>query len=120
MEWLRQFQSRFLILCASPEAAASRWIDLTAYRGGADKRDAKFIKLAADFAAAIRGILKEDLLSHEVLQQRRALILAWSAAGSLILLAGAAGLEWKSARDNARAALEQRNRAIIAEHDWWV
>jgi hypothetical protein len=64
-----------------------KWVDLTAYRDGADKGDAKFTELAADFAAAIRGMPKEDLLSQEVRQQRRALTLAWSAAGSLLILA---------------------------------
>jgi hypothetical protein len=53
-------------------AAEPKWVDLTAYRDGADKRDAKFTELAADFAAAIRGMPKEDLLSQEVKQQRRA------------------------------------------------
>src|SRR5207253_473512 len=30
-----------------------KWVDLRAYREAADKRDAKFTELAADFAAAI-------------------------------------------------------------------
>src|SRR5262245_33389784 len=58
-----------------------KWVDLTAYRDGAGRRDARFTELAADFAAAIHGMPKEDLLSQEVRQQRRALSLAWSAAG---------------------------------------
>src|SRR5262249_21659030 len=33
-----------------------KWVNLRAYRDGADKRDAKFTELAADFAAAIRGV----------------------------------------------------------------
>jgi hypothetical protein len=49
-------------------AAEPKWVDLTAYRNGADKRDAKFTDLAADFAAAIRGLPKEDILSEEVRQ----------------------------------------------------
>ena len=56
-----------------------KWVDLRAYRDGADKAGAKFTELAADFAAAIRGMPKEDLLSQEVRQQRRALTLAWGA-----------------------------------------
>jgi hypothetical protein len=48
-----------------------KWVDLTAYRGGADKGDAKFTELAAGFASAIRGMPKEDLLSQEARQQRR-------------------------------------------------
>src|SRR5262249_29347760 len=59
-------------------AAEPKWVDLTQYREGADKRDARFTELAADFAAAIRGMPKEDLLSQEVRQQRRALRLAFS------------------------------------------
>src|SRR4051812_22138086 len=72
-------------------AAEPKWVDLAVYRDGADKRDAKFTELAADFAAAIRGMPKEDLLSLEVRLQRKALTLAWSAAGSLLILAGLAG-----------------------------
>jgi HAD superfamily hydrolase (TIGR01493 family) len=66
-----------------------KWVDLRAYREGADKADAKFTGLAADFVA-IRGVPKEDLLSQEVRQQRRALTLAWSAAAALLILAVAA------------------------------
>ena len=51
---------------------------------------------------------KEDLLSQEVRQQRRALSLAWGAAGSLLVLAGLAGWQWKAAVDAERAAIEQR------------
>ena len=42
---------------------------------------AKFTDLAGDFAATIRGIPKEDLLSEEVKQQRRALRLALEERG---------------------------------------
>src|SRR5947209_9624738 len=86
--------------------AEPKWVDLTAYRDGADKRDAKFTELAADFAAAIRGMPKEDLLSQEVREQRRAVTLAWSAAGSLLILAGLAAWQWKVAFDNERLATE--------------
>ena len=98
-------------------ASEPKWVDLTGYRDGADKRDAKFTELAADFAAAIHGMPKEDLLSQEVRQQRRALTLAWSAAGSLLILVGVAGWQWKTAVDAERLAVEQRNRAVVAEHD---
>jgi hypothetical protein len=47
---------------------------------------------------------KEDLLSQEVRQQRRALTLAWSAAGALTILVALAGWLWQD-------ALAQRNRA---------
>ena len=103
-------------------AAEPKWVDLTAYRDSANKRDAKFTELAADFAAAIRGIPKEDLLSQEVKQQRHALTLAWSAAGSLLILAGLAGWQWKTAVEAKQLANRQtqiaqteRDHAISAE-----
>ncbi len=81
-----------------------KWVDLRAYRDGANPRDSKFAELAADFAAAVHGVPKEDLLSRELRQQRKALTLAWSAAASLLVLAGAAVWQWKTAAD-------QRDRA---------
>src|SRR5215468_10012604 len=92
-------------------AAEPKWVDLAAYREGADKRDAKFTELAADFAAAIRGMPKEDLLSQEVKQQRRALRLAVGAAATLLIFAGLAAWQWKTAVDNERAATEQKQIA---------
>ncbi len=67
--------------------AEPKWVDLSTYREGANPRDHSFLDLGADFAAAIHGMPKEDLLSQEVRQQRRALSLAVSAAGLLLLLA---------------------------------
>ena len=110
-------------------ASEPKWVDLTAYRDGADARDSRFIELAADFAAAIHGMPKEDLLSQEVRQQRRALRLAWSAAVTLMILTGAAGWQWWEAERARRTALAaeqvateqkevaqtQRDRAVAAE-----
>jgi tetratricopeptide (TPR) repeat protein len=96
-------------------ASEPKWVDLTAYRDGANPRDAKFTELAADVAAAIHGIPKEDLLSQEVRQQRRALTLAWSAAGSLMILVAVAGWQWKTAVDAEHLAVKQLNRAVAAE-----
>ena len=95
-------------------ASEPKWVDLRAYRDGADTRDARFIELGADFAAAIHGMPKEDLLSQEVRQQRRALTLAWSAAGSLLVLAGLAGWQWKAAVDAERLAVEQKQHRAAA------
>jgi len=99
-----------------------KWVDLTGYRAGANPRDSKFLELAADFAAAIRGIPKEDLLSQELRQQRRALTLAWSAAASLLVLTGLAAWLWSSAveqkrlaQSNERQAVEQRDRALLVQ-----
>jgi tetratricopeptide (TPR) repeat protein len=91
--------------------AEPKWVDLTAYRDGADPKDSRFIELGADFAAAIHGMPKEDLLSQEVRQQRRALTLAWSAAGSLLVLVGAASWQWFEADQAKRAAVAERDRA---------
>ena len=86
-----------------------KWVDLTAYREAANPRDSKFIELAADFTAAIRGMPKEDLLSQEVRQQRRALKLASSAVATLLVLVGLATWLWFE-------AAAQRNRAEKTLH----
>lgn len=88
-----------------------KWVDLRPYRDRADKHDAKFTEFAADFAAAIRGVPKEDLLSQEVRQQRRALTLAWSAAASLLVLAAAATVAGIVAYRAQQEAVAERNRA---------
>jgi tetratricopeptide (TPR) repeat protein len=88
--------------------AEPKWVDLSAHRAGASARDPKFMELAADFAAAVRGVPKEDLLSEEVRQQRRALTLAWSAVASLFVLMMLAGWQWqvaKAQRDRAERSL---------------
>lgn len=83
-----------------------RWIDLRRYRGGASPRDARFTEFAADFAAALHGRPKEDLLSQEVRQQRRALRLAGSAVALLAVLFALALWQWTVAR-------AERNRAQL-------
>jgi tetratricopeptide (TPR) repeat protein len=88
-------------------ASEPRWVDLGAYRDGANPRDARFMDLGADFAAAVHGTPKEDLLSQEVRQQRRALTLAWSAAGTLFVLGGLAVWQWQ-------VASVERQRAVDA------
>jgi tetratricopeptide (TPR) repeat protein len=80
------------------------WIDLRPHRDTASPHDAKFADLAADFAATIHGRPKEDLLSQELRQQRRALRLALSAVAALVLFLALAGWQWTVAR-------AQRNRA---------
>lgn len=91
--------------------AEPKWVDLSAYRDGASLSDAKFTESAADFAAFIKGVAKEDLLSEEVRQQRRALTLAWSMVGMLVALGGAAVWQWRAATIAAQEAREQRDRA---------
>ncbi len=90
-----------------------KWIDLTAYRDGdarASKRNPDFLTRAADLAAPIHGIAKEDLLSDELTQQRRALRLAWGAAGSLAVLAGLSAWQTIIARQE-----RERVELVLAE-----
>ena len=87
--------------------AEPKWVDLRAYRDGAGTGNAKFTELAADFAAAIRGMPKEDLLSEEVRQQRRALTLAWSSAASLLILAALAFFFYGRAQQSERETRQQ-------------
>jgi WD40 repeat protein len=82
-----------------------RWIDLRPYRKGTSTRDRKFIEAGADFAAALHGRPKEDLLSQEVRQQRRALTLAWSTAAGLLVLVGLASWQSQVAEHARRAAV---------------
>ncbi len=88
-----------------------KWVDLRAYRGGASTGDARFTELAADFAATIRGLPKEDLLSQEIRQQRRALTLAWGAIGALVILAGSTAWQWSAAIQSERIAAAEAARA---------
>ena len=78
--------------------AEPKWVDLRQYRTATPTRKGNFLDLAADLAATVHGIPKEDLLSQEVRQQRRALLLAWSAAATLLVLAGAAAWQWQIAQ----------------------
>ena len=93
--------------------AEPKWVDLSAYRDGADPRDGRFLDLGADFAAAIHGMPKEDLLSQEVRQQRRALSLAVGAACLLLLLAIGAVAAGIIARNEADRA--ERNFAAAKD-----
>ena len=96
-------------------ATEPKWVDLTGLRESADARNTRFIEAGADFAATIHGLPKEDLLSQEVRQQRRALTLAWSAAGTLAVLIALAGWQWWEAEGAKRTAQRERDRAVVAE-----
>src|SRR4029078_3667814 len=74
-----------------------KWVDLRGYREASSPRDSKFIEAGAAFAAAIRAITKEDLLSQELRQQRRALTLAYSGVATLAVLIVIAGWQWRVA-----------------------
>ena len=96
-------------------ASEPKWVDLRVYRDGANPRNAHLVELGADFAAAIRGMPKEDLLSQELRQQRRALTLAMGAAASLLVLAAAAAWQWTTAEIEKTRAQEQLRQAQINE-----
>lgn len=83
------------------------WVDLRDYRDNATRARQKsdaFVSLAANFAAPLRGIPKEDLISEELQQQRRLLRLAYAAVGvvSLLLVTSIA---------LTIVSIQQRNRA---------
>ncbi len=100
-------------------ASEPKWVDLKTCRDGADPHEAKFIDLGADFAAAIRGIPKEDLMSEELRQERRTRRLAVGVAASLLVLAGAAAWQWSEAdaeRTHAEAeALRAEQQSKLAQ-----
>ena len=86
-----------------------KWVDLRPYREGADQAQRAIHPSSALTSPQPSAVCrKEDLLSQEVRQQRRALTLAWSAAGSLLVLAGLAVWQWHEAvtqRDRAEQTL---------------
>ena len=88
-----------------------KWVDLRDYRAGANTHDHRFLELVADFSAAIHGVPKEDILSQEVHQQRRALLLAWSTAALLLTLVGITAWYWNSAVAERKIAETERNHA---------
>jgi hypothetical protein len=91
--------------------AEPRWVDLRPYREDGSPRNARFTELGADFAAAIHGVPKEDLLSQEVRQQHQALRLAISAAAALAILLGIAAWLGTIAERQKREMQAQRDRA---------
>jgi MTH538 TIR-like domain (DUF1863) len=86
-------------------ASEPRWIDLRPYRAGGAPKDPEFMGLGADFASAIRGIPKEDLLSEEVRQQRRARTLAGTAVTALVALSVVAFWQWQVAETQRAVAV---------------
>src|SRR5262249_31425803 len=93
-----------------------RWIDLRPYRDSSAAKRAEFMGMAADFAAAIHGIPKEDLLSEEVRQQRRARTLAGTAVTALLALLLVAGWQWRVA-ETQRAVAEAQTKEAQLQRD---
>jgi hypothetical protein len=88
-----------------------RWIDLRPYRDDRVPKGVEFMGLGADFASAIRGIPKEDLLSEEVQQQRRFRTLAWTVGTALFALLVGAFWQWRVAETQRASAETQKGIA---------
>jgi hypothetical protein len=95
-----------------------KWVDLRQYREGAGnaatKRNAKFIELAANFAAPIRGLPKEDILSEKLRQQRRASRLVFTAAVLFLVVAAGAIAGWVRAERRYDLATDASLNLMIA------
>jgi WD40 repeat protein len=74
-------------------------------------RDPRFRGAVADFAAALHGRPKDDLIGEDVREHRRVVRLARAAVGSLALLAALASVAAIVAFDQRNTAREQRTRA---------
>jgi WD40 repeat protein len=113
-------------------ASEPKWVDFRPFRTLDEERrkaDEAFLGLAADLSSTIRGIAKEDLLSEEVRQQRRALRTAYGGAGCLGCIAAVAitlGIiayeqraEAQRQRDEAQrqkqVAVNTRNEALLGQ-----
>ena len=71
-------------VCKGAFGKEPKWVDFRGFRKkDREAGDEVFLGLVADLAAAIRGLPKEDLLSEEVREQRRALKTACAAAAGL-------------------------------------
>jgi hypothetical protein len=91
-----------------------KWVDLRTFRDKKHlrrQRNRKFTNLAADFAAAIHGLPKDDLLADEIRQKKWGIKLAWFVAALLLVLAGTTAWQWKGAVAANRIVIEQRNVA---------
>ena len=93
-----------------------RWVDLRSFRDDLSTTDQKFMAAGADFAAAMHGRPKEDLLSEEVRQQRLALRLAGSAVISLVAFLVIAGWQWVKAETERMKAERNSTAAQGAAH----
>ena len=92
-----------------------KWIDLRRYRTSAKRafrHDRDFVTSAANFAATVRGVPLQDLLSEELQQQRRALAWAVGAGLSLFVLACAAVWAAYRAETNRRDTLTTQSRLL--------
>jgi WD40 repeat protein len=95
-------------------ASEPAWTDLTWADADADRslRNPRFSRAIAELAAGPRGISKDDLVDEDMRQHRRSLRLAWSAAGTLLVLAVAAAIAAGIAVRERHQALVQRDRAV--------
>lgn len=88
-----------------------KWVELQSFRRRLSRSSVRFAEISASLAAAVHGLPKEDLLSKEVWQQRRALMLATATAAVMLVLGVTSAWYWRSAVDARRIATEQRDYA---------
>jgi hypothetical protein len=91
--------------------AEPKWVEMHAFRRRLSRSGVRFAEVSASLAAAVHGLPKEDLLSKEVWQQRRALMLASATAGVMLVLGVTSAWYWHSAVEAHRLATEQRDYA---------
>lgn len=98
--------------------AEPKWTDFRSYRSASDKRrkpDDTFISLIAEISATIRGVPKEDLLSEDLRQQRRALRAAYMGVVCLAVATAAASWLGYLAYRNGLETLAQRDIALLQQ-----
>ena len=97
--------------------AEPKWVDVRDYRAGARREKTNSSISQPTSPRPSTASRKKICCSQEVRQQRRALTLAWSAAGSLLVLAGAAAWQWHTAQtQRAKAESALNAAAVTADH----
>jgi hypothetical protein len=91
-----------------------RWLDARQLRTITRANKRRFRDIASGLAARIRGIPKEDLYSLELTERKKALTLAWSAAGLLAAFAAVAAWQWVDAERSRREAEQQ---TLVAQRE---
>jgi len=91
-----------------------RYLDLRWARegGSLSLRNAKFRDAVADLAAPLCGQSKDDMVGEDIVQHRRTIRIAWSAAVALLVLLIAALLAGNQAINQRDVAVRQRDLAL--------
>lgn len=89
--------------------AEPKWVELHSFRRRSMRSSSRFAELGATLAAAIYGVPKDDLLSKEVSQQRRAMMLASATAGVMMVLGATSAWYWHDAVEAHQVATTRSN-----------